>query len=368
LNSLPSKQELLDFQARWMRPAGISAIVGALIFSVSLPLQQAGAGDNDAERLTKFHEHSTQLFLSQGPLVAIPFLLFIPVLYVLFRSAQGRSERVRRGLVSLVFIGPIFFAISSFLLAAGLNDVSGKFTDQAPAKERQARGQAAAAQAAVAKGGPGKQSQSAGKGQATTTPRPATTTTQPATGASAATTTTPQGATPAPKTPAQAASQARDDLASHLIDHSGLLQVGSALRFFGLAALVFALIYIPLWAQRTGLLTRFWSTIGMAFGVSLLLVPFGILGLVFWFAVVGLMLARWWPRPLPPAWDAGEAIPWPARGDIGPPPEERAGSGTVEGSGREISEPQLPVNGAGEAPDQSPETQGQRRKKRKRRK
>jgi hypothetical protein len=361
--ALPSKQVLLDFQARWMRPAGVSAIVGALIFAVSLPLQQAGAGDNDAERLTKFHEHSTQVFLSQGPLVAIPFLLFIPVLYVLIRSAAGRTRRVPNGMVVLAFIGPILFAISSFLLAAGLNDVSGKFVDQAPAKERQAREQAAAAEAAAATGASGKQSQPA-KGKATT----ATTATRPTTSTSGSTTTTPQVATPAPKTPEEAASQARDDLASHLIDHTALLQAGSLVRFAGLATLVFGLIYIPLWATRTGLLSRFWSTIGMAFAVSLILVPFGILGVVLWFAILGLMLARWWPRPLPPAWDAGEAIPWPSGpgGGIGPPPEERGASGTVEGSGREVSEERLPENDSGQAPDQG-ETQGQRRKKRKRR-
>jgi hypothetical protein len=365
LNSLPSKQELLDFQARWMRPAGICAIVGALLFALSVPLQQVGTGDNDAERLTKFHEHSTQLFLSQGPLVAIPFLLFIPLLYVLIRSARGRTERVRGWLVSLAFVGPVLFAISALLLAVGLNHVAGEFVDQAPAKERQAREQAAAAQAAAAKGASGKQSKPAATGQGTTK-QPATTTTEPTTGTSGSSTATPQGATPPPKTPEQAAGKARDDLATHLIDHTGLLQAGSLLRFFGLTLLLFGLIYIPLWSMRTGLLSRFWATIGMAFGVSIILVPFGILGVVIWFAVTGLMLARWWPAPLPPAWDAGEAIPWPPRGDIGPPPEQRGQPGTVEGSGREVSEPRLEGNGAGEAPELG-ETQGQRRKKRKRR-
>jgi hypothetical protein len=94
---------------------------------------------------------------------------------------------------------------------------------------------------------------------------------------------------------------------------------------------------------------------------------------VLWFAITGLMLARLWPRPLPPAWEAGEAIPWPRPGeDLGPPVAERGESGTVEGSGREISEPPLPEGTQNGEPDQPPEppygeTQGQRRKKRKRR-
>jgi hypothetical protein len=359
VNALPSKQELLDFQARWMRPAGIFAILGALIIAASLPLQPSGGGDNDAERLTKFHDQSTQLIVGQGILIGVAILCFIPLLYVLIRSAQGRTERIRRGMVSLAFIGPVLFALSGLLVAIGLNDVAGKFVEQAPAKERQAREQAAA-QAAAAKGTPGKQVKPAAQGQTTTTTQPSRT---------SGTTTTPQAATAAPKTPEQATSQARDDLAKHLIDNSTLLQVGSLVRFIGLLTLVFALVYIPLWAMRTGLLTRFWAMLGLALGVSLLLVPVGIFGLVLWFAVIGLMLAGWWPTPLPPAWEAGEAIPWPSRSeDIGPPPEQPGPSGTVEGRGRQISQPQLPQNDglAGEQPEPG-ETPGQRRKKRKRR-
>ena len=37
-----SKDELLGFQDRWLRPAGICAIVGAFLFAASLALQQAG--------------------------------------------------------------------------------------------------------------------------------------------------------------------------------------------------------------------------------------------------------------------------------------------------------------------------------------
>jgi hypothetical protein len=344
--ALPSKQELLDFQARWMRPAGISAILGALVIAVSLPLQPSTGGDNDAERLTKFHDQSTELIVGQGVLIGVAILLFIPLLYVLIKAAQGRTERVRRGMVALAFVGPILFSISGFLVAVGLSDTANKFVDQAPAKERQAREQATAA------------------GQPTTSSA-RTTTTRPT---STSGTTTAQSTTTTPRTPDQAASKARDDLASNLIDDSSLLKVGSLVRFVGLLSLVFALIYIPLWAMRTGLLTRFWAMLGLALGVSLLLIPVGIFGLVLWFAAVGLMLAGWWPGSLPPAWAEGVAIPWPGREqDIGPPPD-RDGAGTVEGSGREVSEQALPENGAGEAPSAPAETEGQRRKKRKRRK
>jgi hypothetical protein len=335
VNATPGKQELLAFQDRWLRPAGVITIAGALIFAVSLALQQVGVGDNDAERLDNFHEHSGQLILSQGILNAIAFIAFVFPLYVLFRCAEGRAEQVRRGMVAFAFIGPVLFAISNIVLTLGLSDVADKFVEQRPAKERQAREQATAAQAKEPKGA-----------------KPQSTTTTTA------------------RTPAQAAAEAKDDFASDLIDDSGAVKTGALLRFPALIGLVIGLIYIPLWAMRTGLLTRFWASLGMALGASLILIPFGILGVVLWFAVVGLMLAGWWPGPMPPAWATGEAIPLPRPGeDIGPPPEERGPSGTVEGSGREVSERPLPDDAVPPPDEEGPygETEGQRRKKRKRR-
>lgn len=323
-----------------MRPAGVSAILGGLVIAASLPLQPSGSGDGDAERLTKFAAEKTDLIVGQGILIGIAVLLFVPALYVLIRSAQGRSPRVRRAMISLAFIGPILFSVSGVFVAIGLNDVAQKFVDQVPAKEQQAREQATAAPATKA--------------------QPKTTT---------GTTTSPQTTTTTPRTPEQAAGKARDDLASNLLDDSSVLQVGSLMRFVGLLSLVFALIYIPLWSMRTGLLTRFWAMLGLALGVSLLLVPIGIFGLVFWFVIIGLMLARWWIQPLPPAWDAGEAIPWPSRADqMGSSSGEAGPGGAVEGSGREISEQSLQDDGSGEPMPEPGETQGQRRKKRKRRK
>jgi hypothetical protein len=337
--TLSSKEELLAFQARWMRPAGISAVLGGLVIAASVPLQPSGSGDGDAERLTKFAGEKTELIVGQGILIGIAVLLFIPALYVLIRSAQGRSPRVRHAMISLAFIGPILFSVSGVFVAIGLNDVAQKFVDQAPAKERQARDQATAATATKA--------------------QPKTTT---------GTTSTPPTTTTTPRTPEQAAGKARDDLASDLLDDSSVLQVGSLMRFVGLLTLVFALIYIPLWSMRTGLLTRFWAMLGLALGVSLLLVPVGIFGLVIWFVIIGLMLAGWWPGSLPPAWDAGEAIPWPSRADPMRSPSGDSGPAeTVEGSGREIPGEPLSEGGATEPTTEAGETQGQRRKKRKRR-
>lgn len=349
MNSLPSKQALLAFQDRWVRPAGFLAILGALIFAVALILQQPGVGEDDAARLTNFNDHATQLILSQGILQCIAMLMFTVPLYVLFKCAQGRAEQVKAALVGFAFIGPVLFGVSGVILTLGLNSVSDKFVEQAPAKEREARERATTAAAGEQPGGEDQSrgGQAAG-GQTTTSP----------------TTTTPEATTTTPETPAEAEESAAEDLADDLIEDSGTVQTGALLRFPAILGLVIGMIYIPLWAMRTGLLTRFWATLGMALGASLILIPFGIIGVVLWLAALGFMLLGWWPGPRPPAWEAGEAIPWPKPGEGPRGPGEPPPSGTVEGSGREIAEPPLPEEGVERPPG---ETQGQRRRKRKRR-
>jgi hypothetical protein len=159
------------------------------------------------------------------------------------------------------------------------------------------------------------------------------------------------------------------DTAKHLIDNSSLADTATALGLPAVLGLVVAMIYIPMMAMRVGLISRFWGTLGMALGVgSALLGLVAFVGLAFWFAYIGFLIGGWLKAGRPPAWDAGEAIPWP-------PPEPRGGrkdtAGVVEGDGTEIdvgADPALEpgVEGA-PAPDDSSESQGQRRKARKRR-
>ena len=115
------------------------------------------------------------------------------------------------------------------------------------------------------------------------------------------------------------------------------MQTGALLRFPAILGLVIGMIYIPLWAMRVGLLTRFMASFGMALGVSLIILPFAQLAVVFWFGVLGLVMLGRWIGGRPAAWDEGRAIPWQPRGQD--PPQD---PGPVEGSGRELG---------GEAPE-----------------
>ena len=73
-----------------------------------------------------------------------------------------------------------------------------------------------------------------------------------------------------------------------------------------------AMFYTALHAMRTGLLTRFWGSLGMALGaVSFIFFQFALL----WFVYLALLLLGRVPGGRPPAWAAGEAIPWPSPGE-----------------------------------------------------
>jgi hypothetical protein len=364
--SLPSKRELLDFQDRWQLRAGAAALAGGFIVVGGLLYQHLGLtqpdANSNADQLAFFHAHSARLTLSfviQG----IGFALFAIPLFFLFKAASGRAERMRNAFTALVVLGPLAFGLGFAITPFGSSKAADDFVKQEPAVVQHARQQAGAAQTAPAPAAKGDKAKGkTGTAAATTVP----TTTSGTTSAAGTTGTTTTAAKP--KTPDQAASDAREGLADHLNKHTGVLIVGGLISTVGVLSLVFGMVYTALWSIRTGLLTRFWGAVGMAFGLFLIipLVP-PIPGLVLWFAVLGLMFLGRWPRPLPPAWAAGEAIPWQRPGDdLGPPPGGN-GSGTVEGSGREVSEQPLPEEG--EAPPEPPygETQGQRRKKRKRR-
>lgn len=107
-------------------------------------------------------------------------------------------------------------------------------------------------------------------------------------------------------------------LAADLFEDSSLRNVAGGLGAGGVLSLIFAMIYTALWASRTGLVTRFYGTFGMALGASLLFPPLAELALpmlFLWFAYLALMISGRLRKGRPPAWDAGRAIPWPKPGE-----------------------------------------------------
>jgi hypothetical protein len=116
-------------------------------------------------------------------------------------------------------------------------------------------------------------------------------------------------------------------------------------------ALVVGMVAVLLNSLRTGLLPRWMAFLGMFSGLLILLPNVGAtLQLVpaFWMVMMGLLLAVRWPGGDPPAWEAGEARPWPSRAQMA---AERGGRG---------------AKGAGDAAPAPARPQGSSRKRRKR--
>jgi hypothetical protein len=82
--------------------------------------------------------------------------------------------------------------------------------------------------------------------------------------------------------------------------------------FAGTLALAFWFVLGSLNAMRVGLLTRFTGVLGIIVGPGFVF-GFAPPVMVFWLIAVGVLFLGHWPRGLPPAWESGEARPWPGR-------------------------------------------------------
>ncbi len=109
-----------------------------------------------------------------------------------------------------------------------------------------------------------------------------------------------------------------NDAAKDALTGETTYSIFGGLQLAGLFALVIAVIYTSLQAMRAGLLTRFVGTLGMALGAGFVFI--GPLSLSIFVLLISPLIAGFWFGPRPPAWDAGEAIPWPKPGET---PEEK---------------------------------------------
>jgi hypothetical protein len=106
-------------------------------------------------------------------------------------------------------------------------------------------------------------------------------------------------------------------------------------------------------AMRAGLFSRFMGIFGIIVGV-LFVLPLSSLPIVqvFWLAALGFLFLGRWPQGRGPAWDSGEAIPWPTA-------QERRGE--IQGTGRDARRPKpaaatASANGAGAEEVEEPVT------------
>ena len=276
-----TRREILRWESQWTVPAGIVTFVAVVVLVAAAIVVGAVSGEGEAELLTSAKEHASNLTLS-AVLEAVGFVLLVAPMYFLFRAASSRSEKMKKQLVGLAIIAPLFFAVSAGLNAVSTSEAADSFVN-GEAKSTLTRPEAAKECRSDLKS-EGKESFEE-KWEATG------------------------------KTSAQDCEETKiaDDEAENALSEASLR--GASVGF-GLAArigLAVALFYSCLWAMRTGLLTRFWGSLGMALGVAalLLLVQFTMI----FFIYFGLLLIGKLPGGRPPAWAAGEAIPWPSAGE-----------------------------------------------------
>lgn len=291
---MPNRSQVLAREREWSTRCGVAAMAGALLTLVGLILlQSALSGDTNFERLEGAHEEASTVWLS-GIATGLGYLLLGAPLLFLFRAAQARSRQVRNQLVGVVVLGPLLLGIAGVVLAGATVEAADNYVD--------------------------------GKAQPTLTPKEATAECREEARENGAEEFAQDFPAGAGSTPLEACEREKleEDEASEAIRGASLIDFA---RYAGLAgglALVVALFYSCLHAMRVGLLTRFWGSLGMAVGIAALI---GISPLVMvWFIYFGLLLIGRVPGGRPPAWEAGEAVPWPTPGEkaateLEPPPE-----------------------------------------------
>jgi hypothetical protein len=152
------------------------------------------------------------------------------------------------------------------------------------------------------------------------------------------------------------------DFSRHAVEQaltkSAANQIVAYLSLLAGLALVVGMVVVLLNSLRTGLLPRWLSFLGMFSALLILLPNIGAtLQLVpaFWLVMMGILLSGRWPGGDPPAWEAGEARPWPSRAEM---QAERAGR---------VPAPAAATANAGDAAPAPRQPAGSSRKRRRKR-
>jgi hypothetical protein len=140
----------------------------------------------------------------------------------------------------------------------------------------------------------------------------------------------------------------------------GLSIFAQLLGLPGALGLALAIVFICINGMRVGLLTRFMGVLGIITG-ALQILPFaGPLPVVqcFWLLMLSVLFIGRWPNGQPPAWNTGNAEPWPSSAEI----REQRQRAAAERRGEVFEAPEPEPVGAASGP-----AAAARKRKRKRR-
>jgi hypothetical protein len=314
------RSQILARESNWFVRVGAAGVLGGILALVGFVLlQSAIGGDANFESLLEAHDNSGNVWIA-GILTCLGYLLVGVPLYFLFRAAQARSQRVKNQMVGLVLLGPVLLGLSAPLISGGTQEAATSYLDG----KAQADESAAEIKDDCVEEKEDKNSEDFAKDF------------PPVDG----------------KTGLAACEDKKteESRASAAIKDSTLLKIGQFAGLAGGLSLVVGLLYVGLWSMRTGLLTRFWGSLGMAVGFASII---GFSPLTFiWFIFVGLMLAGAM-RGRPPAWEAGEAIPWPTAGEKAATELQPSDPDAIDVDSEEVDDPGVNGtngNGGGEPP------------------
>jgi hypothetical protein len=270
---------VLGNEERWARPVGLTALLAVAVFIASVVVVSSLSANGEAAGLRSVHEHGARITTS-SILQGVAFLLLAPSLIYLFRAARARAPSMRSQFLPLVVLAPLALAVASFLNGVAANEAASTFAEG---------------------GGKSTLTKSEASSECRTENREDSSSFHEEFGSG-------KGALSA------CASEKRaDDRAENALSDTSLRSFSALLQLIGTLAFAFALGYSSFHAMRVGLLSRFWGALGIALGVAAVLGLF-IFALV-WFFYFGLMTMGWVPGGRPPAWAAGEAVPWPSPGE-----------------------------------------------------
>jgi hypothetical protein len=250
-----TRDEQLQWEARWGRPAAIATLAAAILMLVAtttfIPKNRKGI-EATPDLLLSIHENSGG-YVAAAIVSAVGTLCLVGTFLYLFRAVDARGGGIPRWFVYIVIGAPIAYAISRVAYAVQAIDVADQFASGEPIRGK-----------------------------------------------------------------------AGGDRASDLSDISVVVL---AVQTAGTVGVAFLFVMLPLRARRVGLLTPFMGMLGVIAG-ALIVFPFASISAViqaFWLGALGALFLGRWPGGRGPAWESGEAEPWPSaaqrRAELSPPPE-----------------------------------------------
>jgi hypothetical protein len=274
-----ARPEALAWERRWALPAGLATLAAVALLIASFVVASSLGADGEAASLREIDEHGWDAMLA-SVLQGLGFVLLAAPLGYLFRAGLARSPRMRAQFLPLVVVAPLALAVLAVISGAAAKEAASDFVA-------------------------GKSSPTLGVREATGDCR-------------SERDDDPSGFREDFGSGSAALSRCvtmerEDDEATNAIEGASLRTPAEGLQIGGSLALAFALVYTSLFALRTGLLSRFWGSLGVALGVASLLGLFQFT--LPWFVYLGLLIAGWVPGGRPPAWPTGEAIPPPTPGE-----------------------------------------------------